>query len=80
MTTKYVVMNFRFDDEKWSETLKTIRTEDMMEFSQVIGVDRSTLVNWRNRAHKGAFPHPSMSNFIKACNWLDVDPRDYFTL
>jgi len=80
MTIEYKIMPFRFNGELWAQTLKTIRNPDLDEFAEIIGIDESTLRNWRNQAHRGDFAHPSMSNFLKACNWLDVDPREYLTL
>lgn len=77
---RYVLLNFKFDMDKFAATLRTCVQGDNDVFSEAIGVDRSTLANWMAHRYRGKFAHPSMSNFIAACNWLDLDPRDFFVL
>ena len=78
---KFRVVKFRFAVEKWAMALETIAQEDMPEFARIIGVDESTLRNWRSGDYtRRAFAYPQMTNFINACNWLDLDPREFFEL
>jgi len=78
---KYTIYPMKFDLEQWAEVLKGIETSDVREFSEIIGVDYSTLKNWRSCAYRGVrFAHPSMGHFLNACNWLDLDPRQFFKL
>lgn len=78
---RYKVVNFKFDMAAFSTVLKNVNDGDVVVFARVIGVDESTLRNWRTGYNaRTSFPHPSMSNFIAACNALDLDPRDFFIL
>lgn len=80
MTTEYKHMNWVFDMDAFSEMLRDkLRKEDLHAFAQLIGVHVHTVENWRNHAHsEREFDHPRMSNLIKVCNTLDVDPRLFF--
>jgi len=81
MTTQYVLVPFKFDMAGFAAELKEIDHADLKEFAGVIGVDHSTLENWRNGSYlKRESAYPSMGNFLSACNWLDLDPRAFFIL
>jgi len=81
MVTKFRVINFKFDHERFSVELQKIHSHDVKLFAEAIGVDESTLRNWRRNTYtESKFAHPAMSNFIIACNILDIDPRDFFAL
>lgn len=81
MTIKYALVPMTFNLELWADTLRAIPASDVHDFALIIGVDPSTLHNWRNAAYARArFPYPAMGNFLNACNWLDLDPRQFFTL
>jgi len=78
---KYRVLKFRFALEKWAIALQAIANEEIPEIALIIGVDDSTLRNWRTGDYtKRKFGYPAMTNFINACNWLDLDPREFFEL
>lgn len=81
MTTKYRIVPFVFDLKAWSEALKTVDAEWHEELCEIAGINRVTLRNWLSGNYeKRDFKHPSMSNFLNVCNWLDIDPRDMFKL
>lgn len=81
MTTTYVLVPFKFDMAGFAAELKEIHQDDLKDFAEVIGIDHSTLENWRSGSYvKRGTPFPSMGNFIAACNWLDLDPRAFFIL
>jgi len=81
MAIKYSLIPMGFSLDKWSEALLSVPEKDVYDFALIIGVDFSTLRNWRNRAYrKEKFPFPAMSNFLNTCNWLDLDPREFFVL
>lgn len=79
---EYKIYNWTFDSERWAGVLDRVSLEiDDRTLGEVLGVGRSTVNNWRNRAYRlSEFDFPSMSNFIKVCNALDLDPRDFYTL
>lgn len=81
MGIHYELFNWQFDMEAFSEALQKIADMDKHDFAAVIGIDVSTLENWRSGDYiKRKKPYPSMTNFINACNWLDLDPREFFKL
>jgi len=81
MTSQYKVVKFKFDLEHFAHILTAhVSQQDVVVFAAVIGVDESTLRNWRNKIYKEPFAFPSMRNFIAACNALDLDPREFFIL
>lgn len=80
MATKHRIVPFEFNWSKFSADLrKNLKAGDIVTAAQIIGVDYSTLANWRKGAYRGR-SYPMMHNFINACNVLDLDPRDYFWL
>lgn len=77
---KHIIIDFKFDMKAFADTLKSVSESDLNDFAAVIGIDHSTLRNWRIEGAKGKYAMPSMRNFINACNWLDLDPREFFVL
>lgn len=79
---EYKIYNWAFDSVKWAGVLDLVALEiDDRTLGEILGVDRSTVNNWRKRAYRlSEYDFPSMSNFIKVCNVLDLDPRDFYAL
>lgn len=80
MPTKYILVSFRFDTEKWSRTIARIERADRPTFALYIGVNENTLRTWANLKRHQEFPFPSMSAFIATCNAFDLNPSDFFVL
>jgi len=81
MTTKYRIMPFVFDMKAFAESLKRVDPAWHAELAEIAEIDVTTLRNWMNGHYdRSKWPHPHMSNFLRVCNWLDLDPRDYFVL
>jgi len=81
MSAQYKTINFRFDHQRLAAELRKVNPDDILVFSQIIGVDESTFRNWRRDTYTNAqFAHPSMSNFISMVNHLDLNPADFFVL
>ena len=81
MTTKYRIMPFVFDMTAFAGELEKVDRAFHEELCEIMIIDQSTLRNWiTGQYDKSKFPHPSMSNFLKVCNWLDLDPREFFKL
>lgn len=79
--TRYMLVAWRFNTALWASVMNTAIAEiGKAEFAAIIEVDRKTLENWAAGRVMREFPHPHMSNFLKAVNWLDLDPRDFFEL
>jgi len=77
---KHIIIDFKFDMKAFADTLQSVSDGDLSDFAAIIGIDDSTLRNWRIEGAKGKYAMPSMRNFINACNWLDLDPREFFVL
>jgi hypothetical protein len=83
MVTKYKLLNWEFNKGAWAQAL--ILSVDLLGIEFVAGVlqvSKFTVHNWIKMPQSayGDFPHPSMSNFLHACNMLDLDPREFFIL
>jgi hypothetical protein len=81
MPAIYKVYNFRFDLERFGYDLKRCKFVNDKTLAAMLGLDASTVNNWKNHARSNTeTPYPSMTNFLKVCNLLDLDPREYFVL
>lgn len=81
MNIRYKLMGWEFNHELWSATMATAVAEMGLEFMALsMNVSQSALENWSKGYFHDDFKHPNMTNFIKACNLLDLDPREFFRL
>lgn len=80
MTVKYKLVNWEFDSVKLAEVLQTLSKDDLEVIRGVMDVSEGAIWHWRNNSHTGEFRYPTMTNFLLLCNWLDLDPRDFFKL
>ena len=80
MAPKYLIVPMKFDTAKWSRLISTIPAKERQEYAELTGYNANTLGSWANLSMRREFPFPSMSAFIKMCNALDVDPREFFCL
>ncbi len=80
--TKYKIVGFTFDLVRWGYDIRRAMQYIAPDYlAGLLEVDHSTLENWRDGRYKSTkAPYPMMTNFIKVCNLLDLDPRDYFVL
>jgi len=82
MTIKYAIHDFEFDTERFAAVLQAGIVEGNVQFvANMLSIDASTLYNWRSGRYVGVkFPYPTMTNFLKIVNLLDLNPSDYFRL
>jgi len=80
MPPVYRIYPMVFNTSLWRDTMRSIGENDTAAFAAVIGVAPNTLSSWRNLSDDADFPHPSMHNFIEACNALDLNPQNFFIL
>lgn len=81
MATKYRVVHWRFDTEAFSRHITAwVVVVGAEAIADAVGVDHSTVENWSYdcRGSKGR-NYPNMTNFIKVCDELSLDPRDFWT-
>lgn len=82
MSIRARVIPFVFDWERFSDDLRQATLEGGINraiLADLIGIDVSTLGNWINCRYPNN-SYPLVKHFLAACNWLDVDPRQYFVL
>lgn len=80
MAKEYRIYPIKFNTELWRDTMRSIGEADLEVFAAVIGVAKGTLHSWRNLKESDAAPYPQMTNFIAACNALDLNPQHFFIL
>lgn len=81
MTKKYGLYNFTFDKMWWSALMARAASEiDKDVLAEMLNISASAIHNWSVGRYAEGFEHPSMSNFLRICNMLDVDPREFFVL
>lgn len=81
MGTKYVSVPKKFDTVKWSALINSLCNmfDTIKEAAIIAQVSDTTLITWRDASYADGFEHPNMSNFIRICNLMDVDPSEFFT-
>jgi len=81
MATKHIVANWTFNGNAFAEALRnSVNKGDFKALAELLEVSETTVARWATDTHHSAFPHPSMGNFIKVCNILDLDPRSFWEL
>lgn len=80
MVTKYRVVHWEFDSARFGRHVTAwIKVVGAEAIAEVIGVTPASVKAWGKGDVPGEFNHPRMSNFIKLCDELSLDPRDFFT-
>jgi len=77
---RYTVVKFKFDTAGFAEVLSKQDDSTLSIIAKLLGITRSGVDHWIRQDMKAEFAHPRMSNFIATCNWLDLDPRQFFIL
>lgn len=77
---KYRICAFKFDFEAFSRAIEAHDTSTRKAIAEAMGLSVSALDNWINGYRHGRSSPPLMLNFVRLCNLLDLDPRDYFVL
>lgn len=83
MNIRYSLVNWQFNMGSWSRAIQEASDEMGTEFvAQALEVSVKTVQNWikMHESAYGEFPYPNMTNFIRAMNMLDLDPREFFIL
>lgn len=80
---KYSLVKWEFNKGAWAQAIATAVDEFGVDVvAGLTGVAPNTVRNWSMmyQSSYGEFPYPSMHNFIKTCNELDLDVRDFWIL
>lgn len=77
---KYRHVDYVFDRHLWSLVISSLVGEYGVEdICELLDVSDSTLYNWGMNVHHDDYPHPRMSNWLKVCNLLDINPASFVT-
>lgn len=81
MGIEYVSVDWIFDVSAWCAAVrKAVSDDDVETWAELLECHENTLQRWRSgRGISKPFPYPNMTNFLKFCNALDLDPREFFT-
>lgn len=81
MPPKYVSVPRKFDSEKWANLIVQLVAmfETVKEAATMTETSDTALHTWMRENFSGEFRYPNMTNFLRICNLMDVDPADFFT-
>jgi hypothetical protein len=75
------LVQWNFNHALWSASMATIIEQMGVEFmAEYLGLSESILNSWARGRYAEGFQHPSMSNFLKVCDSVDLDPSEFFVL
>jgi len=82
MGINYKLMEWRFNWSAWGAGLRDLMTDTEVEtWAELLEVHETTIARWRQGVnHNKRFPYPNMTNFLKVCNALEINPSDMFEL
>lgn len=80
MPVKYNTVDWAFDKRRWAHDLNQQRDVDLVAAQELSGLTASAWYAWLNPLTRSHYEQPRMYNFLKVCNLLDLDPRNYFCL
>jgi len=81
MGIEYKWLDWNFNRDLWAETVsKAIDAHGLLDLAEMLDIDHSSLGSWaKNRYYKG-FNYPSMTNFLKVVNLLNLNPAHFWAL
>jgi len=81
MGIEYKWIDWGFNRDLWAESIaKAIELHGILDLAEMLAIDPTTLDSWaKNRYYKG-FNYPSMTNFIKVVNLLNLNPARFWAL
>jgi len=80
MVTKYKFVNYEFNFDFWAMNMRLIvERGDAPVVAELMGISESIIVNWGKGRWTEGFKYPNMTNFLKMCNFLEIEPLQFFT-
>lgn len=81
MGTKHRNLAWVFNGAEWAKAIRAqVKNDEYGALAELLGVSELTIARWAtNTLHKAA-PYPQMTNFIRVCNALELDPRNFWEL
>jgi len=80
MTIRYRVINWQFDSAKLAAVLEPLDRGMIETLMSLLDVSNGAIWHWRKDIYPEGVNYPNMSNFLKLCDALDLDPREFFVL
>jgi len=80
MGIQYKIVNWQFDSTKLAEVLQSQDKATLEALIALMDVSTGALWHWKNDTYPVGVNYPNMSNFLKLCDALDLDPREFFIL
>ena len=78
---KATYINFKFDVGSWARVIANwIDVVGADYIAEAIQADPGTVKAWSRGTFKPGYQYPSMTLFMRACNELDLDPRQFFVM
>lgn len=80
MVTLYKYVNYEFNFAFWSQTVaRAIESHGVQVLAELLEVSEEILINWSKGRYTETFAYPRMTNFLKVCNLLEIEPLQFFT-
>jgi len=80
VATQYKVVNWQFDSALLAKKLSALDRDMLDTLMEIVGVSYGGIWHWKNNTYPEGVNYPNMSNFLKLCDALDLDPREFFIL
>jgi len=80
MGIQYKIEDWQFDSAELAETLTDLPVEMLSFLEGYLDVSHGAIWHWKNNVYPAGVNYPNMSNFLKLCDALDLDPREFFIL
>ncbi len=78
---EYKWVDWTFNTDLWSKTIaRAIELYGKDDFAEICGLSDTTVYNWSVGRYTEGFNWPSMHNFLKITNLLDLNPMKFFVL
>ena len=77
---KYKVVPWEFNHVAWSAAMaQIVDSGDMEALAELTELSTAAIRNWAKGVYTEGYQYPRMTNFLKICNVLDINPQEFFT-
>lgn len=80
MVTVHKTVSWEFHSALWAETIAdAIKTHGAETIAELLDMTQGGLEAWGEERWTENYRYPRMTNFLKVCNLLDLQPSHFFT-